>query len=127
QAKLHRNGPVLTPKPHDGFMHSNLIAVQEAHELADSAVVLEDLSLVLALVDKLDPDAGVEERELAHALGEYVVIEVDVREDRPVRFEADDRPAFIRRPGVRKRRLRLSQAVFLLVQAPTAVDRQQQV
>jgi hypothetical protein len=32
-------------------------------------VVLEDLALVVALVDQLDADAGVQERQLAQTLG----------------------------------------------------------
>jgi hypothetical protein len=38
-----------------------------------AALVLEHLRLVLALVDQLDAHAGIQERELAQALGQDVV------------------------------------------------------
>jgi hypothetical protein len=39
----------------------------------------EDLALAVPLVDQLDADAGVQEGQLAQALGQDVVVELDIR------------------------------------------------
>ena len=104
-----------------------LVAVEVAHELADAALVLEDLALVVALVDQLDAHAGVQEGQLAQPLGQHVVVELDVREDRGARLEADDGAALVRGADRRQRRLGLAQPVFLLVELAVATDRQEQV
>ena len=57
----------------------------------------EHVGLVLALVDQLDAHAGVQERQLAQALGEDVVVELDVGEDLRAGLEADHRAAVLRR------------------------------
>ena len=61
---------------------------------------------------------GVQERQLAQALRQDVVVELDVREDAGARLEADDRAALsVVSPTAPAARLRLTQAVLLLVRA----------
>src|SRR6266540_2201779 len=65
--------------------------VDPLHVLRDPAVVLEDVPAAVDLVDDDDPQPAVQERELAEALGEGVVVELDGLEDLGVRTERDDR------------------------------------
>jgi hypothetical protein len=55
--------------------------VDELDEALDAAGEGEVVFLGVALVDQADLDAVVQERELAQALGQHVVVEVDVAED----------------------------------------------
>ena len=102
-------------EPDDGVVDGLGIAVQVADEFLDAALVVEDLVLVVALVDELDADAGIEERQLAEPLGQHVVVEVDVGEDLGARLEANRRAALRRRPNDGQRRLRLAKTIFLLM------------
>src|SRR6266567_3492651 len=65
--------------------------VDPLHVLRDPAVILEDVPAPVDLVDDDDPQPGVQERELAEALGEGVVVELDGLKDLGVRTERDDR------------------------------------
>src|SRR5690606_30263645 len=62
-------------------------AIDVLHEAAHAARAREVLLLALALVDELDRDAVVEEGELAQALGEDLVVVLDVAEDLGIRQE----------------------------------------
>ena len=77
---LHRdfdtNGSFLGAKPEHGRMNAAARAVQVLDELLQSSLVLEHIGLGFALIDELDAHAGVQERELAQALGQDLV---DVR------------------------------------------------
>ena len=64
-------------------------AVQVFHERLQPAGVLEHVGLVLSLVDELDPDARIQEGQLAKALGQHVVVELDVGEDLRAGLETD--------------------------------------
>ena len=55
--------------------------VDVLHEAVDAAGEGEVLLLARALVDQLDAHAVVQERELAQALRQHLVVEVDVEED----------------------------------------------
>ena len=66
-----------------------LAGVDELDEALDAAGEGEVVVLVVALVDQADADAVVQEAQLAQALGEDVVVEVDVREDLEVGQEVD--------------------------------------
>ena len=86
--------------------------------------MLEHFGLLLALVDELDAHTGIQERQLAQALGEHVVMELDVGEDLRARLEADRGAALLRVADRRERRLRLAQVIFLPVQLAVAADGQ---
>ncbi len=85
----------------DRLLVQHLLAlVQVLDELRDAAVVLEALRLRFAglgvrraLVGQRDLDALVQERELAQALGQRVVVVLGDREDALVRQEVDLRAA----------------------------------
>ena len=67
-----------------------LVGVEEGDVLGDALLELEPVGAVGALVLHLDGDAGDEERELAHAADERVVLELLGRdEDLGVRMEGD--------------------------------------
>src|SRR5207248_8778201 len=68
---------------------------------------------LLALVDELDANAGVQERELAQPFREDVVVELDVGEDLRARPEADDRTAIWRLADRGERRRGLAEVIFL--------------
>ena len=91
-------------------------------ELLQTALVLEGLDLAVALVGEIDAHAGVEERQLAQAFGEDVVVELDVGEDDRRRLEAHARTGAVGGAGDGQRRNRLAQAVFLLVELAIAMD-----
>ena len=59
-----------------------LAGVDELHEAAHAAGEGEVVFLAVAFVDQADLDAVVQEAQLAQALGQHVVVEVDVAEDR---------------------------------------------
>ena len=113
-------------KPEDGFVNCSLASVQVADEFADAALVVEALAAIVALVDQLDADAGVQERQLAQALRQDLVVELDVREDLVGRLEADGRAALVAVADHSQRRNGVTQAVFLLVPLAVAADGQVQ-
>jgi hypothetical protein len=87
---LHRHldadgGVLLADALADGVedvrMQDLLALVDELDEALDPAGEGEVVFLAVALVDQADLDAVVQERELAQALGQHVVVEVDVGED----------------------------------------------
>ena len=108
-------------------MHRGLAAVQVAHERGQSALVLEHLGFLVALVHQFDAYAGVEKGQLAQALCESLVIERDVRKDLRARLEAQRGAALLRLADRCERRLRLAQAIFLAVMFAFAADVQFQV
>ncbi len=62
-----------------------LAAIHVLDEALDAAGEREVLALAVALVDELDLDAVIQERKLAQAAGEDVVVELDVVERRRCR------------------------------------------
>ncbi len=91
-------------------------------EFLQAALVLEGLDLAVALVGEIDAHTGVEERQLAQAFGEDVVVELDVGEDDRRRLETNARAGAIGGTGDGERRDRFTQAIFLLVKLAVAVD-----
>src|SRR5664279_1259011 len=96
-------------------------------ERADAAFVLEHVVLVVALVVELDLDARIEERQLAQSLGEDVVMEFGVGEDRRARMEAHRSSTAARRSHNLKWITRLAEGVFLAVFETVAINRQRQM
>jgi hypothetical protein len=96
-------------------------------ELLEPAFMLEHIVLGLTLVDELDADAGIEERELAKALGEDLVVERDVREDGRAGLEAHDRALLGGVAGDGQRRHGIAQAKFHLVGFAIPIDGQPEV
>jgi hypothetical protein len=99
---LHRNldadvgalvALLVAERVEDVRVQDGLALVDELDEALDAAGEGEVVLLRVALVDEADLDAVVQERELAQALGEDVVVEVDVGEDLGVGQEVDLRAA----------------------------------
>ena len=100
-----------------------LVLVQVLDERDDAAVVVEAMALAgFALVVQRDRDAGVQERELAQALGERVEAEFGDLEDLRVGLERDLRAAALRRAGDGEVDQRLAALVALLVGLLVAPD-----
>src|ERR1044072_198673 len=95
-------------------------------ERTDAALVLEYVVLAVALFEKLDLEARIEERELAKAFGQDVVMELGVRECRRARVEANGRAAAGRRTDDLERIARLAERVFLAMLETVAINRQRQ-
>src|SRR5690606_32588225 len=127
QSELDDDGTFLSSEVDDGVVDRRVVAVEKPHELPDPALVLKYLVFVFPLVDQLDADPRVEERELTHPLGDQVVVEIDVGEDLRARLEADDRAALVGRAHVGKRRLRLAHPILLLVAPAASVNRQVEI
>ena len=72
---------VLSAEPEHRLVNRCAGAVQILDEGLQAAFVLEDFRARFALIVELDAHAGVQERQLAQALGENVEMELDVRED----------------------------------------------
>src|SRR6266542_1950070 len=70
-------------------MQHRLAAVHVLDEALHAAGILEVLALAVALVDQLDRDAVVEERQLSDALGEDLVVIFDAAERLDRRHEMD--------------------------------------
>jgi hypothetical protein len=81
-----------------GRVEDGLVLVQVLHEGDDAPLVLEVVLLPRPLVEELDPDALVEERELAEPLRERVEVVVDRLEDRGVGLPVDGRSRTVGRP-----------------------------
>ncbi len=127
QRHLHRHRPVLRAKPDHRLVDRRARAVHVLHERLQSAGVREHVRAVLALVDELDANAGVQERELAQPFREDVVVELDVGEDLRARPEADDRTAIWRLADRGERRRGLAEVIFLAVELAVAGDGELQV
>ena len=80
-------------------MQRRLVLVEEAHELADAALVAEDVLLLFALALVFDGDrqAAVEESLLAHARVQDLIVVDRVVEDLAVGFEGDVGAVILRR------------------------------
>ncbi len=87
---------------------------------------METFAAIVALVDQLDPDAGIQERQFAQALLQDLVLELEVREDRIAGFEPDRRAALVARTDHRQRRDRITETVLLAVFVSFPVDGQVQ-
>ena len=87
---------------------------------------MEGLSAVVALVDQFDLHAGIQERQLAQALLQHLVLELDVREDRVAGLEADRRAALVAGSHHGQRRHWITEAVFLTELLAITVDGQVQ-
>ena len=103
-------------------MQHGLAAVHVLDEALDAARIGEVLALAVALVDELDLDAVVEERELADALGEDLVVELDAAEGLDGGHEVDLGAAPVGVADLRQRRDRLAATELHLVDLAVAPD-----
>jgi hypothetical protein len=100
-----------------------LVLIQVLHEGDDAPFVEELVRLAVgALVVDRDGDAGVEEGELAQALGERVEAEFGRLEDLRVGLEGDLRAALLRRAGRLEVGRRNAALVGLLIDLAVAPD-----
>src|SRR5882672_2504544 len=100
----------------DRVVNGRARAIQILDEGLDAARVFEDVLLLVALVDEFNAHAGIEEGQFTQALGQQFVTELDVREDRIARFEANRRAAFGRLADHGKWRLGFAEFEFQRVQ-----------
>ena len=96
-------------------VNRRLIAVQMLDERLDAALVLEDVLLAAALVEEADAHAGIEKRQLAQALSEDVVVELDVGKGLGARLEQDVGTGALGLADDLQGRLRLTVTIFLAV------------
>ncbi|MNQ06875.1 hypothetical protein D3C85_196410 [compost metagenome] len=107
-------------------MQHGLGAVDVFDEALHAAGKGKVLFLALALVDQADLHAVVQERELAQALGEDLVVVFDIVEDQRVGQEAHFGAALVGRAGHCQGRDALALAEFHLVHFAVAADGQAQ-
>ncbi len=110
----------------DAGMQNGLGAVDELHEGADAAGKLEQLLLAVALIHQLDANAVVEEGQLAQALGQDVVVELDVAEHLRAGHEVHLGAAPLGRTDLLERRDRVAIAKLHLIRVAVAADGQTQ-
>jgi hypothetical protein len=111
----------------DARVQRGLELRQVLHEGADAALVLEYVAAFAAFVFQLDFQAGIEEGQLAQALGQDVVMELDIREDLGARLEAHLGAAAGGGAHLAQRIDRVAQRVFLFPQMAVALDGQFQL
>ena len=123
---LHRDfdgdAVLLADRVEDLRMQHGLAAVHVLDEALDAARIREVLALAVALVDELDLDAVVQERELADALGEDLVVVLDAVERLERRHEVHFGAAAIGRADDGERRHRHAVPEFHLVHLAVAPD-----
>jgi hypothetical protein len=73
----------------DAVVHRGLVAVEMLDEGLDAALVLEDVLFAAALVQQADAHAGIEEGQLPQALGQNIVVKLDVVEGAGTGLEVD--------------------------------------
>jgi hypothetical protein len=103
-------------------MDGRLGAVQVSDEGDDATFVEELVRLAVALVVDRDPDATVQERQLAEPLREDVEAEIDVLEDERIGLEGDTGAALVGDAGLLDGPLGLTAPVPLLVHLAVAPD-----
>src|SRR6516165_8000637 len=111
---------VLTQRMEDMRMQNILSSIDELDERPDPASKLEHLLLRYSLIDQLDADTIVEERQLAQAFGEDVIVKVNVAEYFHARHEMDFRSAALSGAGFLQRRDRFSVLEFHLIDLTVA-------
>ena len=107
-------------------MDRRLVAVQVLDEGPDAALELEDIVAIVPLVGELDPYARVQKGQLPQPLRQHVVVELDVREDRRARPEANRRAASLGLADHGRGALRVRRGVRCSWMLAVAVDRQLQ-
>ncbi len=123
QRHVHGDAVGFAGHRNDVRVQRGLQLGQVLDEAANAAFVLEDiLAAFAAFVDQGDLDARVEERQLAQAAGQDVVMELDVGEDFGRRPETGQRTALARGFQLLQRIDRLAEPVFLLVVETIAPD-----
>jgi hypothetical protein len=127
---LHRDldddAVLLAQRIEDVLVQHVLAAVDVLDEALHAAGESERLFLAGALVGQDDRNAAVQEGELAQALGEDLVVVLDLAEDLGRGQEMHLRAALLALAGDLERRHCLAQAEFHLVQQPVAADREAQ-
>ncbi len=102
------------------------VAVEMLDERLDPALVFEHIFLAGALVPQPDADPGIEKRQFAQALGQHVVMKIDVGEYGGAGLEADFGAGLLGLADGLQRRLRVAEPIVLLVELAVAVDGQLQ-
>ncbi len=115
---------VLLPGDRDDIgMQGRLQLRQMLDEAADAALVLEQIPTPFAAgIAQLDLDAGIEERQLAQAPRQDLVLELHVGEDIGRRAETDTGAVLVGRFQLLQRVQRLTGSVFLLPVETIAPD-----
>ena len=108
-------------------MNRRATSAQILDEGLDAALVLKDIAFFLPLVDELDAHARVEKGKLAQSLRKRLVNELDIREDRCARLEANGRAALVCLASHRQGCDRVAEAIFLLVDLAVPADGQDEV
>src|SRR5690606_27417280 len=128
QGDLHHDAVVLAADRDHVRVQRRLQLGQVLNEAADATFVLERvLAAFAALVDQGDLDPGIQERELAQAARQDLVVELDVGKDLARRLEAQRGAAPLRGFHLLERVQRLAQRILLLPVEAVAPDIQPQV
>ncbi|KAF5038800.1 hypothetical protein DSECCO2_550550 [anaerobic digester metagenome] len=104
-----------------------VVQVLVLDEERQAAVVLEHVAVLGLLVEELDLDAGIEVGELLEALGQHVVLEVELLEDLLVRPEAHQGAGLVGLADHGQGRLGHAAHVALVMALAAAADRDLQV
>ena len=127
QGDFHGYAIALALEIRNTFVDRGLVPVQMLDKCLDAAFEFENIVEFLAFVDQLDPDAGIEKRQLTKAPGQNIVVKFDIGKYCTAWPEAQRGTGTIGFLHGLHRCKRLTQAVFLAMHMTIAANFQFQV
>ena len=124
QGDLRLDAVPVAPHVDRCGINGRLVLVEELDKRVDATLVLEATALSGPLVLERDRDAGIEEGQLAEAMGQRIETVVDGFEHLGVRTERDLGPTALRGPGVLELTGRLTPSVALAIYVAVPPDLQ---
>ena len=105
-------------------IQGRLVGVDMVNKRLEATFVMEQLFLAAALINQTDGDTGIQEGQLAQALGQHLVVEFDIGKGQRRRLEAYQGTSLLGLAHDAQRRLRLAMAIDLLVDIALTPDGQ---
>ena len=125
--QLNTDRALLGSKINHGRVNGRLGTVQMTYKFPNSALSHEFFTLVVTLINELDPNPGIKEGQLPQALGQDVVDKFDMGENLGTGFESNRGTSLVRTSHFCQGCQGISHVVFLLISFLVAMDCQQQV
>ena len=127
QGSLYANALVHSRKVKYRRVDRVLVTVQVLDERANAALILKHVLALVALIDQVDADAGIQKRQLPQSPREDVIVELDVGKGIGAWFEPQRGPGAVGLPYFRQRRLWLTVHILLLVGLAFTMNGQRQL
>ena len=108
------------------FVQWCFIAIEVFDKSFDTALVLETIFFVDAFITQEDAYPGIQKRQLAQALSEHVIVEIDIAENGGAGLETDFGTGLLSLTDHSQRRQRCTKTVVLLVNLAITTNGQAQ-